>query len=84
MPSFFDEHKGTFAECQITSGGLDTVAFLNAAEVLVVLLESMGAAFGPVKSDISGNIAVIILIENTKEVCQEPRCLQNSANDGKC
>ena len=64
MPTFFDEHKGSFGACQITAGGLDTVAFLNAAEVLVVLLgnenlivDSLGAAFSPVKSDISGNIS---------------------------
>jgi len=50
----------SFADVPITDAGIDTVAFLQAAEGLVGLFDLLGsAAFSVVQSDLKGNIAKV-------------------------
>jgi hypothetical protein len=60
MPTFFEKHTATFHQANIVNGQVETLPFLSAAQVLVTLLESLGTAFSPVRSDIQGNINVFL------------------------
>ncbi|KAF3942263.1 hypothetical protein ABW19_dt0203326 [Dactylella cylindrospora] len=58
--TFFDTLKLSFKGVTITSDGVNTTEFLTASESLVTLFDLLGAAaFGPVKSDMNGNIKKI-------------------------
>ncbi|KAF8522433.1 glycolipid transfer protein domain-containing protein [Hysterangium stoloniferum] len=60
MSTYFDTIKKSFADVPITDAGVDTVAFLEAAEGLVGLFDLLGStAFGVVQSDLKGNIAKV-------------------------
>lgn len=53
---FIDTVKVSFADVP-TTPGIDTTSFLEASEALVGLFDILGStAFGPVKSDLNGNI----------------------------
>ncbi|EMD33710.1 hypothetical protein CERSUDRAFT_87038 [Gelatoporia subvermispora B] len=50
----------SFADVPVTDAGVDTVAFLQAAEGVVGLFDVLGsAAFVPVQTDLKGNIAKV-------------------------
>lgn len=53
--SFFDKNPQRFPIPSGT-GEIDPTTFLSSCQVLVKLLESLGSAFSPVRSDIDGNI----------------------------
>lgn len=57
--TFFDTHPASFNSCNISNDQVETLPFLAAAEVLAQILETLGTAFSPVKSDIQGNITKI-------------------------
>ncbi|KAI0339955.1 het-c2 protein [Trametopsis cervina] len=51
------ERVKSFADVPVTDAGVDTVAFLEASEGVLGLFDLLGsAAFGPVQSDLKGNI----------------------------
>ncbi|KAJ2995270.1 hypothetical protein HDV02_000925 [Globomyces sp. JEL0801] len=54
--TFFDQNTDSFVTIQLLNNEIPTLPFLTASETLVKLLDTMGSAFGPVRSDISGNI----------------------------
>ncbi|RVD89892.1 uncharacterized protein DFL_000880 [Arthrobotrys flagrans] len=55
--TFIDNIKVSFKDVP-TTPGVDTVSFLGASESLVGLFDILGStSFGPVKSDLNGNIA---------------------------
>ncbi|RDX54960.1 het-c2 protein [Polyporus arcularius HHB13444] len=59
MAPFFETVK-SFADVPITDAGVDTLAFLEAAQGVVALFELLGsAAFTPVQTDLKGNIAKV-------------------------
>lgn len=45
--TFFDTISGSFVTVPVTNGQIETLPFLNAAESLAKLMESLGAAFSP-------------------------------------
>ena len=82
MPSAFEKLSKSYKDVPfVKEQEIQVAAFLEATEGLVqilgnmikslILIESLGAAFGPVKSDILGNVTVLsskislISIENT-------------------
>lgn len=62
MTTAFDTMAKSFQDVLVTNDQIDAVGFLEATESLVVILESLGTAFGPVKSDILGNVKVTNLV----------------------
>lgn len=59
MAPFLETVK-SFSDVPITDAGVDTVAFLQAAEGVVSLFDLLAsAAFAPVQSDLKGNIAKV-------------------------
>ncbi|KAJ3306468.1 hypothetical protein HDV03_005078 [Kappamyces sp. JEL0829] len=57
--TFFDTHPASYGSGSVNIQGnneVETLPFLAASEVLVQLLDTLGSAFSPVKSDIQGNI----------------------------
>ena len=62
----FDKMIKSFADVEIINDQIDAMGFLDATESLVVILESLGSAFGPVKSDILGNVKVIDINDSRK------------------
>jgi len=55
--SFFETIPKSFKDVPITHAGVDTVAFLEASQGVAHIFDLLGSsAFGPVKSDINGNI----------------------------
>lgn len=61
MTTAFDSMSKSFNDVEITNDNIDALGFLEATESLVIILESLGSAFGPVKSDILGNVKVSII-----------------------
>jgi hypothetical protein len=59
MATVFDNMTKSFKDVVVTNDQIDAAGFLEATESLVVILDSLGTAFGPVKSDILGNVKVI-------------------------
>jgi hypothetical protein len=59
--TFFDINPASYGTGQsnLTNDQVETIPFLAASEVLVKLLDTLGAAFSPVKNDIQGNIKKI-------------------------
>ncbi|KAJ3413426.1 hypothetical protein HDV05_008067 [Chytridiales sp. JEL 0842] len=60
MPTYFDGVK-SYATVSITStdDGIEVASFLEATEGVIALFDSLGSAFGVVKSDMTGNVAKI-------------------------
>ncbi|KAJ3261543.1 hypothetical protein HK103_005381 [Boothiomyces macroporosus] len=54
--TFFDQNPASFKDANLINGEVETIPFLNSVEVLVKLLDSLGSAFSPVRSDIQGNV----------------------------
>jgi hypothetical protein len=76
--TFFDTHTEKFQDAKIIDGKVETKPFLDASSVLVILLEGLGSAFSPVKSDIQGNVNVKIFhVENNEEIHRTPRNLKD-------
>jgi hypothetical protein len=61
MTTAFDSMAKSFTDVAVTNDQIDAIGFLEATESLVVILESLGSAFGPVKSDMLGNVKVLNL-----------------------
>ncbi|KAI9103314.1 glycolipid transfer protein domain-containing protein [Phlyctochytrium arcticum] len=60
MPDFFETMSRSYVDVPVgTNEHIDTIPFLEATDSLTKLFDSMGAAFGPVKSDLQGNITKI-------------------------
>ncbi|KAJ3042586.1 hypothetical protein HDV00_007121 [Rhizophlyctis rosea] len=61
---YFKTIKRSFADVPIGENDyIETVPFLEASEELIRLFDTMGSAFGPVKSDIQGNVTVSIMMD---------------------
>lgn len=61
LPPFFDhpDYKRSFTDVPIDGSNIHTKEFIEACETLVIIFDYLkSAAFSPVKSDISGNVAV--------------------------
>ncbi|KAI8589361.1 glycolipid transfer protein domain-containing protein [Geranomyces variabilis] len=60
MPDFFETMQRSYVDVPVGANDyIEVQPFLEATESLTKLFDSMGAAFGPVKSDLLGNIAKI-------------------------
>ncbi|KAI8825990.1 glycolipid transfer protein domain-containing protein [Fimicolochytrium jonesii] len=58
MPDFFESMQRSYVDVPVGANDyIDVQEFLEATESLTKLFDSMGAAFGPVKSDLLGNVA---------------------------
>lgn len=61
LPPFFEhpDYKRSFADVPIDGTNIHTSEFIEACQTLVIIFDYLkSAAFSPVKSDISGNVAV--------------------------
>ncbi|KAI8320998.1 glycolipid transfer protein [Martensiomyces pterosporus] len=60
MATFVERVPRRFNDVAVTEAGINTKEFLEAASGVVMLFDELGsAAFGPVKSDINGNITKV-------------------------
>ncbi|KAI9017537.1 glycolipid transfer protein domain-containing protein [Gaertneriomyces semiglobifer] len=72
MAAFFETMQRSYVDVPLGANDyVDTVTFLEATESLIKIFDSMGAAFGPVKSDLQGNVNKIRARYNEKpEQCK--------------
>ncbi|CAE6339023.1 unnamed protein product [Rhizoctonia solani] len=60
MSNFIQSLKKSFVDVPVTEDGVETASFLDASEGLCALFDHFNAAaFGPVQSDLHGNIAKV-------------------------
>lgn len=75
MTTAFDTMAKSFADVAVINDQIDAFGFLEATESLVVILESLGSAFGPVKSDILGNVKTVRTQLNASPECKTLQAL---------
>lgn len=78
LPPFFEhpDYKRSFADVPIDGTNIHTSEFIEACQTLVIIFDYLkSAAFSPVKSDISGNVAVCPMSLAIIIPCTRPRRL---------